>query len=114
MAGAFMGIISRWRVGLVVCATVLTLAGCAGQTIQSRMNEYIGQPASVLFNRLGLPISEQTVAGRKVYIWTRSNLVEGTNYGCKIRAIVDAQDIITSFDWEGNEGGCGVYASRLR
>jgi len=109
-----MGIILKWLIGLVVCATVVSLAGCAGQTIQSRMQTYVGQPARALFDRLGFPTSDQVVAGQKVYVWSTSNFVEGTNYACKIRAIVDPQDIITSFDWEGNQGGCGFFASKLR
>jgi hypothetical protein len=78
------------------------------------MPAYIGQPASALFNRLGLPTSEQTVAGRKVYIWNTSQLYEGTSVTCILRAIVDPQDIITDFDLSGTGGACGVYASRLR
>ena len=82
--------------------------------IRDRMTAYIGQPASVLFAKLGLPTSEQTIAGQKVYIWTTSNFIEGTNYACKLRAIVDSHDIITSFDGDGNQGGCAGFASRLQ
>lgn len=54
------------------------------------------------------------VAGSKVYVWTTANLVDGTNYGCTIRAILDSQDVIVKWDFQGNEGGCENYASMLR
>ena len=92
----------------------LSLAACALSTIKDKMPSYTGMPAKILFERLGYPTAEQNVAGSKAYIWTTNRFVEGTSYGCKIRVIVDAQDNITNWDFEGNEGGCGPYASRLR
>jgi hypothetical protein len=100
-----------WILALSAC---LALAACAGQAIKDKMPAYIGQPSSVLIGKLGFPTRQDTVAGRKVYIWTTSNLVDGTNYGCTIRAIVDDQDVIMTWDYQGNEGGCAHYASTLR
>lgn len=92
----------------------MVLSGCAHETIRETMPSYIGQPVNVLIARLGFPTAEQTVAGQKVYIWTTGRLIEGTTYDCKIRAIVGPQDLIISWDYEGNEGGCANYARRLR
>jgi len=99
---------------LVAYATTLLLSGCVGQALQEGLHAYSGQPASALFSKLGLPTAEQTIAGRKVYIWTTSNFVEGTNYGCKLRVNVDPHDNIVGGDWDGNNGGCAVFASRLQ
>ena len=41
-------------------------------------------------------------------------MVEGTSYACTIRAFVDNQDVIITWDFQGNEGGCANYASMLR
>jgi hypothetical protein len=97
----------------LIILAALALSGCSTGKIKEQMPQYVGQPASALFAKLGYPTSEQTVAGSKVYIWTTTHLVDGTNYGCKIRAIVDSREIITSWDGEGNQGGCAHYASRL-
>ncbi|MFC7541791.1 hypothetical protein ACFQU2_23080 [Siccirubricoccus deserti] len=106
------------------------------------MNELMGQPAPVLFSRLGYPDAETVVAGRKAYIWgnrrmgampiytpTTTTGFVGTQpvtmttstmnmvpveYACQIRAIVDAEDRITTWDYRGNQGGCAPYARRLR
>ena len=108
----FGSISKKWE--LVAYATALLLTGCVGQALQEGLHDYHGKPASALFSKLGLPTAEQTIAGHKVYIWTTSNFVEGTNYGCKVRVNVDAQDNIVGEDWDGNNGGCAVFASRLQ
>ena len=40
--------------------------------------------------------------------------IEGANHGCKLRVNVDPQDIIVGGAWDGNNGGCAVFASRLQ
>lgn len=90
------------------------LATCAGETIKKGMATFVGQPISAAIARLGFPTSEQTIAGAKVYTWQTSRLIEGTSVSCKIRAIVDAREIIATWDFEGSERGCGDYASALR
>jgi hypothetical protein len=97
----------------IAIAIAIGLAGCAGQTIKEKMGSYSGQPASSLIAKLGYPTDQQAIAGQKVYIWSNSRLVEGTTSACKIRAIIDAQDIIVSWDYVGNEGACWQYASAL-
>jgi hypothetical protein len=77
------------------------------------MKPYVGQPASALFKKLGFPTRQDQIAGQKVYVWATGQVVEGTSYGCTIRAIVGAQDIITQWDFQGNERGCGNYAMML-
>ncbi len=120
----------------------LLLGGCAGEIIQEKMSTMIGRPASHVFAKLGLPDAEGKVAGRKFYVWgtqasgsytlpqyntgTIYNPYGGTstysytayqqhsyNYFCKIRIFVDSKDRITTYDFEGNEGGCRRFSSQL-
>lgn len=77
------------------------------------MGTYMGQPVSAVVERLGFPTSEQVIAGNKVYIWSTVRFDEGTSLSCKIRAIVDQQQIIIAWDLEGQEYGCAGYAARL-
>ena len=99
---------------VAILALALCLGSCATQTIKEKLNLYSGQPASVIIARLGYPTSEQTVAGAKGYIWSTNRFIEGTSIGCKIRVMVDAQEIVTAWDFEGSESGCAAYASMLR
>lgn len=89
------------------------VGSCAGQAIKDRMPTYVGQPASVLIDKLGYPTRQDNVAGRKVYIWSIANMVDGTNYGCTIRAIIDDQEVVINWDYQGNEGGCSHLAAKL-
>ena len=102
----------------------------------------VGYSAERVFDKLGIPDAESEVAGLKFYIWETSNQGSysvpqyntGTvyspsgypvtysyttynqfsyNHFCKLRVFVNSLDIITTYDFEGNEGGCGVFASQL-
>jgi hypothetical protein len=81
--------------------------------MKSGTDHLIGQPLSAAIGRLGVLTEERTIAGMKVYIWTTSTIREGTQSQCTIRAIMSG-DVIGSFDWEGNEGGCSGYARSLQ
>ena len=35
------------------------------------------------------------------------------NYNCTIRLVANDKDIITSWDWRGNEGGCSYYSNAM-
>ena len=119
----------------------LVLAGCAGEIIQEKMLPMIGRPASYVFAKLGLPDAEGEVAGRKFYLWGTQTAGSYTvplyntgsvyspygtstysyttyqqhsyNYFCKIRVFVDSKDRITTYDFDGNEGGCATFAKQL-
>lgn len=51
------------------------LSGCLNpaQTLNERQTNYIGQDASVLFEKMGMPQQEGVVAGTKFYAWTYQN-----------------------------------------
>ena len=106
------------------------------------MQAFIGQPASHVFEKLGVPDAEDEVAGRKFYVWEtessgsfyvpmpRTGTVHDGNptssltffvhefhtyhHACKFRLFVDKQDLVTGYDLEGDGGGCGVFANQLR
>jgi hypothetical protein len=103
------------RAVILLC---LGLASCVSASFNKSLGPYRGQPASALIAKLGIPTDEKTVAGRKLYVWAPTphlvvNQYGGGQYYCTIRAAVDANDIITSVDYEGNLGGCGDYMTRL-
>ena len=106
------------------------------------MQAFIGQPASYVVEKLGVPDAEDEVAGRKFYVWETessgsflvpmpstgivhdgnraSNLaffvheLHDYHHVCKFRLFVDMQDLITGYDLEGDGGGCGAFANQLR
>ena len=130
-----------WKTLPTAATLALILAGCASVTIEEKMQPMLGQPASQVFEKLGIPDAEDVVAGRKFYVWKTEDsgsillpqLNTGsvyTGYGtstytytsyvpivyshaCKFRVFVDAKDLITTYDFEGNEGGCSTFASQL-
>jgi hypothetical protein len=91
----------------------ILLAGCAGQMIEQGMTSLVGQPLNAAIATLGVPTEERTIADMKVYVWSTSTVVEGTQRKCTIRAIMKG-DVIGSFDFEGNEGRCARYAQLLQ
>lgn len=100
----------RWATVIPLCAL---LAGCAGKMIESGMNPMIGKPLSAATEKLGLPTEEGVIAGQKVYTWFTGRMIEGSSESCRIRAIM-RNDLIASFDYEGNGNACLRYAQMLR
>lgn len=121
---------------LLVMVAAGLLVGCAGRIIERNMNGLVGQPAGAVFARLGHPDAEAVVAGRKTYTWStrrsgldaayrpavyagKKTVVPGSfdlvpyTSECRIRVLVDARDVVQSWDYDGNEGGCERYAKRL-
>ena len=131
----------NWKTPAIAGTLALLLAGCAAGIIEEKMQPMIGEPASLVFEKLGIPDAEDEVAGRKFYVWATQNSGSilfpqqniGTvypgyrtstytyttfvpiayNHVCRIRIFVDPTDRITTYDFEGNEGGCSTFATRL-
>ena len=104
---------------------------------------YVGQTAKFLFDRIGLPNFTGEVAGQKFYSWVYQNSdsitlpqyniatlggdngsdpeptrfrtysTTNNNYQCVIKAFVNADDIISEFEMDGNIGGCIPLVKRL-
>lgn len=129
--------------------SIVLLCGLAGCTTWGQMNDGLaslqGQPLDSAIRVLGYPSGEQTIAGRRLVVWssqstgmmympqtatTRGNVYapgayasyrQTTNYAtmvpmhnqCKITMEVDASDIITGYNYDGNMGGCSRYIRAL-
>ena len=102
-----------YRVTSVAAACIL-VAGCVG-TIKEGMTRLEGRPLSAAIAKIGLPIEERTVAGKKVYIWGSIEMPTKApkEKKCQIRATMNG-DLIESFDYQGDESLCQRYAERLR
>ena len=104
---------SRMNEFAAVAAVGMSVASCAG-TIKEAMVRFEGQPLSAVVVKIGEPIDERTIAGRRVYIWgSLGTLNKGERGKCQIRATMDG-NLIASFDYEGDEELCQRYAARLR
>jgi hypothetical protein len=99
---------------LAAAAAGCTLvAACAG-TIQEGMTKLEGQPLSAIVAKIGAPIEERTVEGKKVYIWGSPNTTPPSRDAtCQIRATMNG-DLIGSLEYQGDEKLCQRYAARLR
>ena len=97
-----------------VAAVCSLIAACAG-TIKEEMTKLGGQPLSAAVSKIGPPVDERTIAGKKVYIWGFPELSsKGTKEKqCQIRATMNG-DVIGSLDYEGDDSLCQRYAARLR
>jgi hypothetical protein len=127
---------------LLSTAAFLMLAGCAwDEDLNAGLDKIVGHPIQVAIIRMGMPDSEGQVVGRKFYAWNDSRTVSdgptittGTGtldgksfsynqysnqasgysvYECKIRLFVDEDDIVRTYDWNGNLGGCRHYINSL-
>ena len=95
-------------------AACIWVAACAG-TIKEGMTRLEGRPLSAAIAKIGLPIEERTIAGKKVYIWGSLEMPTKApkEKKCQIRATMNS-DLIESFDYQGDESLCQRYAERLR
>jgi hypothetical protein len=93
------------------------VAACAG-TIQEGMTKLEGQPLSAIVAKIGSPVEERTIEGKKVYIWgslttTSPPPSPSRKEGCQIRATMNG-DIVGSLEYQGDDALCQRYAARLR
>ena len=99
---------------LAAAAAGCTLvAACAG-TIHEGMAKLEGQPLSAIVAKIGAPIDERTIEGKKVYIWGSPNMTQPSGDArCQIRATMNG-DLVGSLEYQGDEQLCQHYAARLR
>jgi len=125
----------RWLLVMVF----LVMAGCTSfSVLEQEFPKFKGKPVSNLVDRWGYPNAEQSIMGRKVYIWSTSGsypsttptittgyvgsvpvtitntTLASTNQSCTVRVFVDAQDIVTAGDYDGNNGACFYFSDRLK
>jgi hypothetical protein len=130
------------KMRLLAAIAIVLGTGCTSFSVfDEKLPAYSGRPIEDLVARLGYPNAEQTVMGRKAYIWntsqqftsitpttstttgyvgTRSVNMQTTTYStdtstlsCVIRVFVDDQNRITRWEYNGNNGACYKYSGRL-
>jgi hypothetical protein len=110
------------KIAVIAIASVM-LFGCATAQLNSGLQKVVGAPVDVLVNAWGYPAAEREIMGRKLYIWSNEGgAMAVPMYGggvfaarlqCQVQVSVDAQNIVTSYQWSGNNGGCAPFARRL-
>lgn len=60
---------------MLLIFSVLLLSACVTDQLDTGFARLRGQPVSAAIDRLGVPTSERTLAGRHVYTWKTSQLV---------------------------------------
>jgi hypothetical protein len=70
---------------------------------------------SAVVARIGQPLGERSVAGKRVYYWGSPELSSKSDRGkqCQIQATMNG-DVIERLAYEGDEALCQKYAERLR
>jgi hypothetical protein len=65
--------------------------------------------------KIGQPMGERAIAGKRVFYWGSPELSSKSGRGpqCQIQATMNG-DVIERFAYEGDEGLCQRYAARLR
>jgi len=107
----------------LIIVMVTCLVGCATQELNEGLQQVVGQPIDVLVNDWGYPSEQREIMGQTLYVWTNDNGVMAMpTYGggayaarltCTIQVAVNDKNIITSYQWSGNNGGCGSFANRI-
>jgi uncharacterized lipoprotein YajG len=125
---------------LVILAASLTLAGCATPgSINRNLQTFKGRPVTAAIERYGVPSTERTVAGIKVYTWSSRHtevvptysMAQTTGYvsgqsfqattgqwgtdsfaaECEVNMQVDGDEVVTRVTFAGNIAGCSRYDS---
>lgn len=103
-------------------AAALLLAGCetSFDVIDKEMPKYIGKPVENLVARLGMPNKEQTIMGRKVYVWSTSfgyigiSTGASTTLACTLQVTADDAGNVRRYDLSGNNGACEQFSNGLK
>lgn len=122
---------------------VLTGCAADGmKVLDAGLSSLVGLPIQSAYDRLGYPNGSQNMNGDTFYVWsTNRNVVmpvyqTGSAYGsvgntpfqvntntpgmmpmnfnCSIRVITGSDNVIKSWDYQGNAGGCQGYVQSLR
>jgi hypothetical protein len=94
-------------------AACMLVAGCAG-TVKEGMAKLEGQPLSAVVAKIGQPMGERAIAGKRVFYWGSPELSSKSVRGqCQIQATMNG-DVIERLAYEGDETLCQKYAERLR
>jgi len=117
------------------------LASCTFTRLEKGLDSLVGKSMDHAMSLLGMPDSEMTIRGQKIYGWghstsfnyptsntsTSSAVIDGelvqiqtttnsstpTNLSCSIKLYVNSNDIVTTYAYDGNSGACETYAQWL-
>ena len=96
------------------------LAGCAPSpfsAINEKLDALKGKPIKSVTDALGDPDQISEAGNEKSYQWNlTSNLGAAYNviaFRCTIIVFADKDDKITRYSYDGNNGGCSRYATKL-
>ncbi len=99
---------------LAVAAAGCTLVTACAGSIKDGMTQLEGQPLSAIVAKIGAPIEERTIEGKKVYIWgSPIRTTPSRDATCEIRATMNG-DLVGSLEYQGDQKLCERYAARLR
>jgi hypothetical protein len=95
---------------LAAVAVCTLVAACAG-SIKEGMTQLEGQPLSAIIAKIGAPIEERTIDGKKVYVWgTPQTTPPSREKTCQIRATTSSarsSTKVTSGCANDTPRGCG-------
>ncbi|KQV51374.1 hypothetical protein ASD07_10795 [Duganella sp. Root336D2] len=131
---------------LLIVFVLSTLTACATSfsVMDETLPKLVGKKSSEAVKYLGFPSGEQSVMGKKVYVWStrtwmpnfapattnttgtigaRPFTATSTTYGggggmdlsCELKLIVgESEDLIERFQYEGNNGACMRFSEALK
>jgi hypothetical protein len=127
---------------LAVVGLALGLSGCLSDQMNTGLSFMVGQNIQFAVSRLGYPDGQREMLGDTIYVWSTSREVNlpmmttstttgsvGTvpiygqtmstqfvpaNFNCTIELGAGPDNIIKSWQWSGNIGGCMQYARALQ
>lgn len=101
---------------IVIVIAALMLCGCGLPFIQIRekLSPLQGRPLSAATAKLGQPMEQVEMFGKKVYVWKKQPGIDsdGDDQECVIRAFMKG-DVIEEIRFTGDEGQCYRFARTL-
>ena len=130
-ARAFGGKEMHRTVAMLIAA--LILSGCLSGPMDGELKGLVGQKISKAQARLGYSDGRRTVENGTIYVWSSTHNVTTSgmvgdipvqgmtsapsytraNDTCTVQIVADLHDIITSYQWSGNQHICARYSSAL-
>lgn len=108
---------------LTIAIMITFLVGCATQRLNTGLEKVVGMPIDVLVADWGYPSGQREIMGHTLYIWSNDGgAMAVPMYGggvmaarltCTVQVAVNDEKIITSYQWNGNNGGCAPFARRI-
>lgn len=127
-------------IGMLLLALTGCIA-MTGDWLRDDLKAYKGHDIHELAAKIGFPAGEREIMGQHLYVWATDNTgllpvtslssgfgnVGGASYSgfatttslhsvrfhCTLEIGVDAQGVITSAQFQGNNGGCRQYVRQL-